>query len=195
MVLKKKTFDAAAADLFSSFGFTQLIDIPTRVTENTIALIDLIFESNTQTISSHGTLPKIADHDGVVVSYYLESHIPKTKTKIVFDYNKADINGLTEYITQFDFDNIIIQYPTIRQAELFTNVLADAFAKFIPSKTVSIRSCDQPWSNSYTRLLIRKKNTAKRNMSSAVCLPAMCKSSLFLRSSSLSSFIISRLPS
>merc|ERR1712105_539407 len=32
-VLEPKLLDAAAADLFSSFGFTQLIDIPTRVTE------------------------------------------------------------------------------------------------------------------------------------------------------------------
>ena len=65
--------DAAASDLFSSFGFTQLIDIPTRITENTISLIDLIFEMNTERVSSHGTLPKIADHDGIIVSYDLES--------------------------------------------------------------------------------------------------------------------------
>merc|ERR1711942_446947 len=38
------------------------------------------------------------------------------------------------------------------------------------------------------------KNTAKRNMSSAVCLPAMHKFSLFLRSSSVLSSIEGRLP-
>merc|ERR1711942_6470 len=38
------------------------------------------------------------------------------------------------------------------------------------------------------------KNTAKRNMSSAVCLPAMHKYSLFLRSSSVLSSIEGRLP-
>jgi len=39
-----------------------------------------------------------------------------------------------------------------------TTVLADAFAKFIPVKNVMIRANDQPWVNSYTRLLLRKKN-------------------------------------
>ena len=34
-VLESKPLDAAASDLFSSYGFSQLIDIPTRVTENT----------------------------------------------------------------------------------------------------------------------------------------------------------------
>ena len=33
-----------------------------------------------------------------------------------------------------------------------------AFAQFIPCKTVPIRVNDQLWSNSYTRLLLRKKN-------------------------------------
>ena len=41
----------------------------------------------------------------------------------------------------------------------------------------------------------KQKNTVKRNMSSAMCLPAMGKSSLFLRLSSLSSSIEGRLPS
>ena len=39
------------------------------------------------------------------------------------------------------------------------------------------------------------KNTAKQDMSSTVCFPAMCNSSLFLRSSSLSSSIKGHVPS
>ena len=57
-ILDPKPLDAAASDLFSSFGFTQLIDIPTRITQDTTSLIDLVFECNTDNISSHGTLPK-----------------------------------------------------------------------------------------------------------------------------------------
>ena len=67
-LLEPKSLDAAASDLFSSYGFSQLIDIPTRVTENTVSLIDLIFVTNSENLTAHGTLPKIADHDGVIVS-------------------------------------------------------------------------------------------------------------------------------
>ena len=52
----------------------------------------------------------------------------------------------------------MFQQPIINQAELYTKVLIDAFSQFIPCKTVPIRVNDQPWSNSYTRLLLRKKN-------------------------------------
>ena len=64
--LLPKTLDASAPDLYASFGFNQLIDIPTRVTEKTISLVDLIFIDNEKDVQCH--LPKIADHDGVFAS-------------------------------------------------------------------------------------------------------------------------------
>ena len=47
----------------------------------------------------------------------------------------------------------------------------------------------------FFQIQLKVKNTTKRNMSSTVCLPAMCKFPLFLRSSSLSSSNEGRLPS
>ena len=40
-VLAHKPLDATAPDVFSSYGFSQLIDIPTRIIEDTVSLIDL----------------------------------------------------------------------------------------------------------------------------------------------------------
>ena len=79
--LEHKPLDSAASDLFSSFGFSQLIDIPTRITENSMSLIDLIFVKDTDLVSCHGTLPKIADHDGIVVSYNMKIENIKQKKK------------------------------------------------------------------------------------------------------------------
>ena len=64
-----KPLDISASDLFASHGFSQLIDILTRVTKDTISLLDLSFTSNSDNIKKHGTLPRIADHDGVFVSF------------------------------------------------------------------------------------------------------------------------------
>ena len=157
-ILQPKPLDATAPDLFSSFGFSQLIDIPTRITDNTTSLIDLIFESNTDDVVCHGTLPQIADHEGVLVSYSINSKNQKSKTKIIYDYKNADIDGLIDYITGFDFYTAVFSQPVEFQAELYSNVLTDAFLLFVPSKTLQIRQDDQPWANTYTRLLLRKKN-------------------------------------
>ena len=68
-ILPPKPLDSSAPDLFASYGFSQLIDIPTRVTENSTSLIDLIFVSNTDNIQRHGTLPRLADHDGFSLAF------------------------------------------------------------------------------------------------------------------------------
>jgi hypothetical protein len=138
-VLNPKPLDARAPDLFSSYGFSQLIDIPTRVTHNTTSLIDLIFEFNTEGVVCHGTLPQIADHDGVLVSYDIISQKHKPKTKQMNDYKNADIDGLIQYITSFDINSAVFSHPTVAQAELYSNDLTNAFSLFVPCKTVIIR--------------------------------------------------------
>ena len=157
-ILSPKSLDATAPDLFSSYGFSQLLDIPTRITNDTTSLIDLFFEHNIDNVVCHGTIPKIADHEGILVSYNITCEQPKARTKQIFDYKNADIPGLIDYIKQFDFDSTVFCHPTVTQAELYSKVLTDAFSLFVPCKTVLIRQVDQCWSNTFTRLLLRKKN-------------------------------------
>ena len=72
-ILNHKPLDAYAPDIFTSYGYTQIIDIPTRVSSDTTSLIDLFFTDSVDNIECHGTLPKIADHDGIIASYKLKS--------------------------------------------------------------------------------------------------------------------------
>ena len=106
----------------------------------------------------HGTLPKIADQEGVLASFNIQSQKPKPKTKIIYDYKNADINGLIKHIKDFNFQNFVFNHPTVDQPEIYSKVLKNAFAQFVPTKTVTIRPADQPWANNYTCLLLRKKN-------------------------------------
>ena len=52
----------------------------------------------------------------------------------------------------------VFSKPVTQQAEALTDILTSAFQKFVPTKTIVIRVSDQPWVNSYTRLLVHKKN-------------------------------------
>ena len=80
-ILPPKPLDSVAPDLFSSFGFQQLIDIPTRITAISISLIDLIFVNKPDDIICHGTIPKIADHDGTIVSFNIKVRNKNKKRK------------------------------------------------------------------------------------------------------------------
>ena len=65
-VLTHKPLDSTAPELFEGYGFTQLIDIPTRITQNTSSLVDLVFVQNQDFLTIHGTLPKIAENDRII---------------------------------------------------------------------------------------------------------------------------------
>ena len=101
---------------------------------------------------------RIAYHDGVLVSFNTKSVKQKPKTKQIYDYKNADVAGLIKFIKEYDFENSVFNKPIIDQTNIYTNVLKQGFDQFIPVKTITIRPTDAPWCNSYTRLLLRKKN-------------------------------------
>ena len=78
--------------------------------------------------------------------------------KTIYDYKNANIEGLVSYIKCFDFENTVFNKPIFNQAEIYTNILKETFAKFVLCKIVGIRPTDMAWCNAYTRLLQRKKN-------------------------------------
>merc|ERR1712237_110220 len=155
--LPTKPLDNTAPDLFSSYGYNQLIDIPTRISD-CISLIDLFFTNNITNLVCNGTISPIADHEGVFASFVGTKTKLKTNQKRVFYYSKVKINDLIEYLNKIDYESRVFSLPTINQADAYSDILTDAFLKFVPSKLITIRENDQPWLNSFTRLLIRKKN-------------------------------------
>ena len=136
----------------------QMIDIPTRISGNCTSLIDLIFCRFIDNIQAHGTLPPLADHEGTFIAFHCIIEKSKTVTKTVFDYKSIDEVALIQYIKNINFDIQVFSRPATEQAKAITEVLTEAFNKFVPCKTVTVRPSDQPWVNSYTRLLLRKKN-------------------------------------
>jgi hypothetical protein len=165
-ILVPKPLDTLAPELFTSFGFKQLIDIPTRIATTKTAngpsictsLIDLVFTHNLNNIQSHGTLPPLADHQGTFVAFHCIKSKQSNITKEMLDYKNMDEKGLINFIKTYDFQSNVFSKPTLEQAPAFSEVIVKAIKTFIPTKKITIRSTDQPWVNSYTRLLIRKKN-------------------------------------
>ena len=121
-ILNPKLLDSSAPDLFESYGFQQLIDIPTRVTLVSVSLIDLIFVNKPDDIICHGTLPNIADHEGTLVCFNTKSKKPKQKSKIIYDYKNADVEGLIKYIKEYDFHNTVFNQPTVGQTGIYTQI-------------------------------------------------------------------------
>ena len=100
----------------------------------------------------------MADHEGIFASFHCIPDKQDAITKTIYDYKKADEKGLREFIQKYDFQSNVFLKPVHEQPPAMCNILKTACNKFIPTKKITIKPFDQPWINSYTRLLMRKKN-------------------------------------
>ena len=116
-ILEPKPLDSSAPELFEGYGYRQLIDIPTRITNDTTSLIDLIYLDNIDAVTSHGSFPKIADHDGIFVSFHCTQENIPVRTRVNYDYTNVDEEGLVNHIKNIDFDTHVFSKPYIHQAE------------------------------------------------------------------------------
>ena len=103
------------------FGYTQVIDIPTRITNDCTSLIDLLFVHNIDSVTSHGILPRIADHEGIFVTFHCTQDKGFVQKKLIFDYSDIDEEGIINYIKNIDFDSSVFSRPYTEQAEVFTD--------------------------------------------------------------------------
>ena len=86
----------------------------------------------------HGTLPKIADHDGIVVTFHSDRPKELPRTRTFHDYNKINQEELIKYIKNLNFNDLVLSHPLKDQPQLITSLLTQAFSKFVPSKEVFI---------------------------------------------------------
>ena len=82
----------------------------------------------------------------------------KPVKRTVYDYKNTDEKGLLKHIKEYNYQSTVFSKPVSEQAEALSNILIEARNKFIPTKEITIRPNDQPWTNTYTRLLLRCKN-------------------------------------
>ena len=155
--LKFKPLDHKAPEIFTSFGFQQLIDIPTR-NRTTLSLIDLLFVNSLDLVEEFGTLPEIADHEGILLCLDIKQKQKYCSKKILYDYKNADLDGMKKYIQEYNFEGNVFRLPVYEQAQCYSKVLIDCFEKFVPKREVFFKPQSLPWCNTYTRLLLRKKN-------------------------------------
>ena len=138
---------------------TQLIDQPTRVTERTANLRDLIVTSNVEIITDFGILPPFStiDHYPVFATLDISPPTFPHNSITIWDYNRLDAEKLTQHLINTDWD-MILNGDINNSTEKFTEVILEAASQSIPTKTIHSRPKDKPWMNSYLKHNMRKRD-------------------------------------
>ena len=146
-------------------GFTQLINSPTRVTNNSSSLIDHIYTNDTRKISQSGVIESgISDH---FITYctrkIVRGQIGKhntVKIRPMKDYSKESFIDL---LNECDWD-LVCQSRDVNEAwEKFSTMFTQVLDDIAPEKEIRIKGRTEPWIDAEILELMQERDRALFN--------------------------------
>lgn len=150
----------ALLDFCKSINLTQLIKEPTRVTETSSTLLDVIITSNTNLVESSGVLPcHISDH--YLVHATLKLKIPKPPPSFVKirSFRHYDGQQFVADLERIPWDEVALVDDASEMLDQFNNKFTDVLDSHAPVKTIRIKHRCCPFVDAEIQDLMRNRNT------------------------------------
>jgi hypothetical protein len=135
-------------------GLRQIVTEPTRGDH----LLDLILTDLDDVRCK--VLPKIADHNGLLATLPLRAPKVATITREVWQFAKADWEGLTNALSLEDW-SWICDCNANEAAQRLTDEILTHARKFIPRRIIQERRSTHPWINDRVVQLVQQKKAAE----------------------------------
>ena len=139
----------------------QLVDEPTRITDTSDSLLDLIITDSPGFIENVNTLPPLSDLDHNIIYGQLtfSNNRPTHTKRLVWNYNRADFQALNNEFSVADWDVAFTLYQDINDIlDFYYNVIKQGMENHIPKKLLTKREKDKPWMTGHIRHLILLRN-------------------------------------
>ena len=148
-------------NILNTFNLVQLIQEPTRITDNTHSLIDVVIVSNHIQVSKSGVLdPICSDHCPVYATVAKFGYPCHTYKRRIWKYGECNFDFYRQVISESNWDMADLNLD--EQVEKVTNNILQAASICIPNKVVTMRSKDKPWMHNEIRKEIRVRNRIHR---------------------------------
>ena len=135
-------------NVIDPFDLTQLINTPTRITENSKTLIDLILVNNPKNVLSSGAcdVPGISDHFFTYLAYSLKKNKFKPQTFRKRDFRNFDLEGCMNAAEIANWENVFFVNNLDDKVTILENTINDILDKFAPFRNFTIRKpTGTPW--------------------------------------------------
>ena len=150
-------------ELFDFYGFTQIINKPTRVTENSQTLIDVILTTKCSIVHAHDVIPtSISNHD--MVGYVRKMNHQKHEGRTIRCRNFTNYNHVTmaEELQNTNWNELYSCISVHDAWKIIKAKLSEVFDRHAPmiEKRVKGRYC--PWLTTENRGLMNQRDAALR---------------------------------
>lgn len=159
-------------DVCLNFNLSQILTEPTRVTQETASLLDLILTNRPDSMSSITYLREISDHKVIHADFMFSPTLPPSQNKTIRLYNKGNYEAINNHLTNFftDFEAAYQSRSIHENWVLLKNKFNELINTFIPKISFRV-SRQKPW---FTKTLKRLENKKKRLFRSAKSKPNPC---------------------
>ena len=146
--------------LCSTFNLSQLIKEPTRVTENSSSVIDLILVSHTEKISQSGVKScDISDHNLIYCTRKIcKGQIGKHNTVNLRCTKNYSSNSFCERLKNAKWSDVLTCNDVNVAWSLFKSMFMNALDEVAPVKQVRLKLRSQPWLDSEILECIRDRD-------------------------------------
>ena len=130
------------------FSLTQLIDKPTRITDTSKTLIDLIFVNKPQNALFSGCVdvPGISDHHLTYVAYSLKKEKFKPYQVTKRDFKNINWAGFHNAVELAPWENILSVENVNNKVSVFETYMNDILDQYAPYKTFTVKKRNHtPW--------------------------------------------------
>lgn len=147
--------------VLDAIGLKQIVNKPTRITNLTETLLDVILVSDSSLVKMCDNLDvDLSDHE-------LTYCILKFDTKVVPHFityrplNKINLINFVNDLEQLSLQNIYLIEDVSNKVEYLNNCLLGLFDFYAPYKTIKISKPYKPWLTHNIRTMIKLRNKAK----------------------------------
>ena len=152
--------------IIEPFSLTQIIDQPTRVTEKSQTLIDLMLVKNPNKVTAHGccAVPGVSDHHMTYMSYDIKK--PKfTPVRVTArDFKHFNMDAFLAAADEAHFENVYFVDTVDDKVTVLENTIHTLLDQFAPYKTFTItKSNSTPWLTGEIRKVMHVRDMYKYN--------------------------------
>lgn len=153
-------------DFCSAFNLTQVIKQPTRSTEASKTLIDVILVTNKGMVKTAGVTPiSISDHDLVYITLNLKDRRPKPVYVIRRSYKHYDASAFAHDISEAPW-SVIENFDDVDEKLNAFHLLFDPILdQHAPIKRVKLRTRPNPFVTDEIKLLMKTRDNWRRQAS------------------------------
>lgn len=156
--------DNPVSQCFECYGFTQVVNEPTRVSSTASTLIDPIFVSDKNLVVNSQVVnaDEISDHR--LAFCELSIKINKFKSKFVTfrDFKNFNYQNFYTDLISVQWNDIIREPDINNKIQIFTDYILTLYNKHAPVKTVRVTKAKAPWLTEAIKMMMKERDKALR---------------------------------